>query len=197
MTDIATDEFGAFDIPNQEESVDMHDDSVSNNDEDAISSITMSIIDYNRISEIANDSIVFRGKTLNEWSAMIAIPSLTRSPSIEEIEEYNRKFIEISEIIRVNLSYAQSSMDFAKIEFSKRATIAREQIISEIRREGRRIPGKDTLEYMIKDRSQDEYMAYKIAEMMYTFWKNQYDMLKLFDNRLTGLSVLKNVESKI
>jgi len=151
---------------------------------------------YDRTSFIANNSIKFKEKTLDEWSLDLSFPDLQNDLTLDELEVYNSFFVKKSDIIMINLASANSSKDLSRLSYARAAMNAKQQILDERISSGARAPGAEILDNMARTIAINEYSSYKISCMLYEFWKIQYDKLKLIDSRLTGMNILRNVESK-
>ncbi len=164
-----------------------------------------SMPEYDKLVYTANSTMRFRGKTIDEWMELIALPELKEELSIHELEEFNRRFLNMNEIIMSNLSTARLGYESIKAHYIAKLLGAKRQIMVEIdayndnpnHKTRKRVPGADSLEDQAKTRCVDTYVSLKIAEMFLEFWKVMYEKLKLIDNRLTGMNILKNVESKL
>lgn len=163
---------------------------------DLVDTVTSAFPDYERLSFIANESIMFRHKCLTDWAEESKFPKIDGDLSIDELEQYNIDFITKSDSIMTNLSYARASFELAKLQYSRNLNATKAIILEERRAAGARAPGAEVLEGMARTRIMDDYAAYKLAEMILEFWKTMYDKLRLIDNRLTGMNILRNVESK-
>lgn len=171
---------------------------------DLAESVNDGIPNYDRYSFIANNSIKFRKKSINEWIDATKLPEIKEKMSIDELEEFNHKFLNINEIIMSNLAFARSGFNTAKLHYSSKILKAKTDIIREIHEwnntnsnKPRRVPGSEILEEQAKHRCIEVYSAFQLAEMFYEFWQIMHDKLKLIDNRLTGMNILRNVESRL
>lgn len=170
---------------------------MEDNEVDGLSDLLISgVPDYERISYIANNSLLFRSKSLNEWTAELSFSGLTDDLSLEELERYNGNFIRQSEIVMTNLSYARSSMDLAKLQYTRRMFALKESILDNRSSAGARAPSKEVLEIMAMKVAADDYSAFQISEILLEFWITMHAKLKLINDRLTSMNILRNVESR-
>lgn len=152
--------------------------------------------DYERISFIANNSLMFRGRPLNDWATELSFKEVGDDLSLEELEGYSINFIKQGEIVMTNLSYARASMDLAKLQYNRKMFAVKESILDERSSAGARAPSKEVLEIMAIKRSADDYSAYQISEILLEFWVTMHSKLKLINDRLTSINILRNVESR-
>jgi len=155
-----------------------------------------SIPEYDRISFTANNSIQFKNKTLDVWSQELSFPVFENDLTLDELEIYNALFIKTSDLIMINLANASASYGLSKLQYARAAIAAKKTILEERKASGARAPGAEVLDNLARSVVIDHYSTYKIAGLIQEFWKIQYDKLKLIDNRLTGMNILRNVESK-
>lgn len=170
---------------------------MEDNDVDGLGDLLVSgIPDYERISFIANNSLLFRGKSLNDWATELSFAGLNDDLSLEDLERYSGNFIRQGEIVMTNLSYARASADLAKLQYSRKMFAIKESILDERAGSGVRAPSKEVLEIMAIKRSTDDYAAHQIAEILLEFWITMHSKLKLINDRLTSMNILRNVESR-
>jgi len=165
-----------------------------------VDALTETIIDsipeYERISFTANSSIQFKGMTLDQWAQELSFPVFDNDLTLDELETYNALFIKKSDTVMINLANATSSENLSKLQYARAAMRAKDVILEERKSSGARAPGAEVLDNLARSAVIDDYSTYKIAGLIQEFWKIQYDKLKLIDNRLTGMNILRNVESK-
>lgn len=172
-------------------------------DEEVALQLAEGLSDFERHFYISNNGIAFRGKTLEAWSKEVVIPSIDNVRSTEDLERFNHIVLEMTEVIMSNLSYAKSSFDMIRLQYKSRKRSEIYSIVNSYRnqdtsnnRTRSRMPSAEVVRDMAESNISELYTSYKLAELFYEFWKNQYDKLKLVDSRLTSLNILRNVESR-
>lgn len=165
--------------------------------EDLILDVAEAYPNYDQYNYTVHNLLKFRGKSITEWQQEVRIPPATEVMSLNSIEEYSRIMIGLAETVMHNLAYARSSYDTTKMHYENALNKAKMGIYNKAQEKKARIPAKEALEDIAKATIKDLYVAYKIADMFYEYWKVNYDKIKILDNRLTGLSMIKNVESRV
>lgn len=145
---------------------------------------------------IANQYIKFENKSLDEWRAEISFPYLSENMSIEDAFKLNVKMMNISDIIISKLSSSRAQFGTSKLKYVKSMLDNKKAIIAEYNDRGARVPGVDTIDNLAKQRSTDEYLVYKLSEIVFDFWKDMADKMKIYNDRTTSLNIVKNIESK-
>lgn len=136
----------------------------------------------------------FEGKTLDQWLEEVNMPIIGGQLTIAELEAYNHHYLNTNDKIMRNLGISRATFDAAKMHYENAIVMAKRNIMAEIERsdaQKKKAPSAEALQSMAMSRSIEQYNAYKIAELFYEFWKIQYDRLKLIDNRLESLNILK------
>ena len=153
--------------------------------------------DYDRFTYLITNGLKFNGKTLDEWGESIRFPQIELSMSIEELELFNIRFINVTEIIMNNLGRARAAYDSTRSIYYKNKNKKIALALNPADGSRPKLPRTDLFDAQIKNDIADSYMAYKIAEVSFEFWKVHYDRLKLMDNRLFSMNTIKNIESRI
>ena len=165
--------------------------------EDGLSGLLIETMpDYDVAFHMANNSIMFRGKSFVEWAAEIALPELKNDVSLDELELYNLDFIRQSEAIISNLSFARSARDMSKIQYVRSLVRIKNGILEERSEAGVRAPSLDVLDIMAKNKAIDEYSLYQISDLIFEFWQTMFEKIKQVSFRLSNMNSLRNVESK-
>jgi len=164
--------------------------------DDINEAIVSNIPTYERITFMVNSSLLFYGSTIEEWITQTQLPVFKDDFSIDELESFSAEFINKSDLIMTNLGRARASFGFAKLQYSRRMSQAKDAILEDRREQSQRAPGMELLDSLARNLSLDAYSTLKIAEIMLDFWKGTHEKLRLIDSRLTGIGILKNVESR-
>lgn len=154
------------------------------------------IPDYEYLLYLSKSSIRFLGKTLDEWTQELDFTTSVADASIDQLESLNEDFIRQNEIVMKNLSCSKAAYDLAKIDYTVSSMAFKDSERSKRKNAGERMPSLDMLDIMAKNNCIKKYNSYKVSEIFLDFWKLMHDKLKLVDNRLTGMNILKNVESR-
>ena len=76
--------------------------------------------DYNMYAHSANSIILFRDKTLNEWTEALNTPVLPHGANINQLEAYNFEILKINEVVIRNLAYARASLATSKMLYKRK-----------------------------------------------------------------------------
>lgn len=160
-----------------------------------MSDIVESVLEATELIEtqvaLVENGLTFRGKPLTEWQNEIYLPMPHNKMSINEIQDFNYKFIEVNEVIMINLSYSKSYNEMSKTEYDLAINRSLERITAIIAAdEKKRMPGFDALNRMAASSCVKEYTAMKVTEMFLEFWRVQYDRMRLIDSRLSNINYL-------
>lgn len=173
--------------------------------EDAIFSVADGVPNYDRFTYAANAVLEFHGKTASDWIEEVSLPVFQDEMELDELEHSNQAYFNATEIIMSNHARARNSFNYADIHYKRSLIHAKDQIMRDINTFNsnpsnstkRRMPGKETMEEMAKEKILNVYTSQKIAKLWFEFWESQYEKLKLASFMLTGMNTLKNVESRI
>jgi hypothetical protein len=173
--------------------------------EDAIFSVADGVPNYDRFTYAANELLQFNGKTASDWIEEVALPSFNDDMELDDLDRSNQVYFNATEIIMSNHARARNGFNYADIHYKRSLIYAKDEIMKEIHEFNRspanstkrRMPGKETMDEMAKEKILTVYTSQKIAKLWFEFWESQYEKMKLASFRLTGMNTLKNVESRI
>lgn len=166
-------------------------------------SVAEGVPSYDRFSYAASHALEFEGKNIRVWTDELQLGVPTEDMNISELEYFNQRYIRISELIMAKLGIARMNFGYVNIQYRKAIAESRAIIINEITNSNRtserkvRVPGKEALDDMCKERCSNIWTAYKLAEMWKDFWEDQHEKVKLVSFRLTGMNTIKNIESRM
>lgn len=160
---------------------------------------------YIDLFERFETNMEFKGKSINEWMAVIKIPSVQEDISTLELEKYTLRISKITDIIMDNYALARANYTGLNSSLERVSAASKLFIMDEIEQRNlvepnpaKRIkkPTVDVLEAMVYDKTKDLQLSVSIAEMFFVFWEVQFKKINLLNQRVTSLNVLKNIESK-
>ena len=163
---------------------------------DLVEVLSAAMPTYDRTLFVAESSIMFHGKSLSGWIDELNFVSPDEGISVDNLEVLNSDFIRQNEVVMNSLSCARAAFDLSKVSFTLPSNAFKDSERITRQENGSRMPSLDILDVMAKNHCSDQYTSFKISEIFLEFWKTMYDKLKLIDNRLTGLNILRNVESR-
>ena len=76
--------------------------------------------DYNQYSYTANNIILFKDKTLNQWTLELETPMLPTGASISDLEAYNFKILKLNEVVFSNLSFSKATLATSKMLYKRK-----------------------------------------------------------------------------
>lgn len=152
--------------------------------------------EYDKFSYIAAKVIRFKDKTIEEWLEEVAIPQVDSTMSLDEMERLNLMAINLIEKVNRNYGLAKSAFDLASIKYTAAYQKEKITLMEEAKKAKIKMPSADALDTAVQHNIQDTYLAHKIAELFYEFWKSVQTKVKSFDGRLTSLSMLQNMERR-
>ena len=152
--------------------------------------------EYDRFSFIASKVLKFRNKTIEEWLEATAIPTISPDISLDEMEKLNLFAINLIETVNKNYSYAKSSFDLSALKYAGAYQKEKISLIQQCKDAKTKVPNADLLETITVNNIKDIYLAQKIAELFYEFWRGVHAKVKSFDGRLTSISMIHNAERK-
>ncbi len=161
-------------------------------------------MEYEQIMHVVETKIPFKGKTLSQWSAEIQLPYLNENMTLHQLEEFNRLYVNNSYTIMDGLASARAGMHYTKNHMEISILREKKRIERSIyewnavatNTPKRKIPAKDTLNDRAMEKNAQAISAHRVAEVFYDFWKTHHEKMKIIGDRLTGMNILKNVESK-
>ncbi len=152
--------------------------------------------DYNQYSYTANNIILFKDKTLNQWTLELETPMLPTGASISDLETYNFKILKLNEVVFSNLSFAKATLATSKMLYKRKLDEQKASLFEQYQAEGKRL-SIDAAEAIAKRNLADIMHAYEISDMFFEYWEAQFQKIQLVNDRLTSLNILKNHEVKV
>lgn len=164
---------------------------------DAIINIAEGVPSYDRYIDCSISALLFQGETIEQWIENIKLPEMPDNVSVIELEDFNNKYMVITETIMKNYSIAKTGFNYSIIHYKKALNSAKNDLISSYNRQNKKIPGKELLEDLAKNNIMDVYTACKIAGMFLDFWEIQFEKIKLASYRLSAMNSLKSQEYRV
>jgi hypothetical protein len=162
------------------------------------------LMEYEQIMHVVETKIPFKGKTLSQWSEEIKLPYINHDMTLHQLEEFNHLYVNNSYLVMDALASARAGLHYTKNHME--ISILREKKAIESRiiqwnsvptnTPKRKIPSKDTLNDRAMEMNAQAISAHRVAEVFYEFFKTHHEKLKIIGDRLTGMNILKNIESK-
>lgn len=152
--------------------------------------------DYNVYAHAANSIVLFRDKTLNEWTDLLSTPTLPPGANIHQLEAYNFEILRLNEIVIKNLSYARATLATAKMLYKRKLDEEKAKLFED-RDVGSKRLSIDAAESIAKRNIAEILHAYELSELFEEYWSVQFQKIELLNDRLTSLNILKNHEVKV
>ncbi len=152
--------------------------------------------DYNMYAHSANSIILFRDKTLNEWTEALNTPVLPPGANINQLEAYNFEILKINEVVIRNLAYARASLATSKMLYKRKLDEEKARLFEAQQESGKRL-SIDAAESIAKRNLAEILHAYELSELFEEYWSVQFQKIELLNDRLTSLNILKNHEVKV
>lgn len=139
------------------------------------------------------NSIVFKGKTLDQWNRELAIPtvSVSQDLSIAQLEQLHAKALNTIEVVMSNLSIARSAFIASKSNHEVNLLRSYKAISEELDIEGRRKPSNEYINKLCELRCLKTFKIYAMSDLIYNFWNTQSYKLNQLNERLTSLNYTK------
>lgn len=171
--------------------------SASSRDIDDISRDTdkASIELYANIVNLSDNKILFEGKCISEWCNLLKLPPIPSVIENSDIIKLNQRGTQLLDIVYTNLSLAKARNTFAQAAFNKKFNSFKETLRDTKSADGKKLSISD-LESLAKNRATAEQTALTITTVFYDFWEDRAKEVKEFNNRLTGLNITVNQESR-
>ena len=171
--------------------------SASSRDIDDISRDTdkASIELYANIVNLSDNKILFEGKCISEWCNLLKLPPIPSVIENSDIIKLNQRGTQLLDIVYTNLSLAKAINTFAQAAFNKKFNSFKETLRDTKSADGKKLSISD-LESLAKNRATAEQTALTITTVFYDFWEDRAKEVKEFNNRLTGLNITVNQESR-
>ena len=171
--------------------------SASSRDIDDVSRDTdkASIELYANIVNLSDNKILFEGKCISEWCNLLKLPPIPSVIENSDIIKLNQRGTQLLDIVYTNLSLAKARNTFAQAAFNKKFNSFKETLRDTKSADGKKLSIID-LESLAKNRATAEQTALTITTVFYDFWEDRAKEVKEFNNRLTGLNITVNQESR-
>lgn len=160
---------------------------------------------YSDLFDRFETNMEFKGKSINEWMTIIKIPTPQEDMSLQALESYTVRIAKITDIILDNYALARSNHVGLKSSLDRSYAAAKVFILDEIEQKNAiepnpakrmKKPTMDILEAMAYQKTRELNLSLSIAEMFFVFWEAQYKKIKILNDRVTSLNILKNIDSR-
>ena len=137
------------------------------------------------------NSVVYRDKSLQEWEAFLNLPDASASINPDEVEKFNNKLINLTEIVMSNTAY--SKVAYLKAEAAHKEAMLKERskILTELEGSIKRAPSADSMEKMCEHRCIKSFKILESSRAIYEFWNTHSYKLNRLHDRMTSLNILK------
>lgn len=137
------------------------------------------------------NSVVYRDKSLQEWESCLNLPDASSSINPDEVEKFNNKLLNLTEIIGSNTAY--SKVAYLKAEAAHKEAMLKERanILIEIEGSIKRAPSADSMEKLCETRCIKSLKIYESSRAIYEFWNTHSFKLNRLHDRMTSLNILK------
>ena len=171
--------------------------SASSRDIDDVSRDTdkASIELYANIVNLSDNKILFEGKCISEWCNLLKLPPIPSVIENSDIIKLNQRGTQLLDIVYTNLSLAKARNTFAQAAFNKKFNSFKESLKDTKSTDGKKL-SIDSLDSIARNRASAEQTALTITTVFYEFWEDRAKEVKEFNNRLTGLNITVNQESR-
>ena len=115
--------------------------------------------------------------------------------SNSDIIKLNQKGAQLLDIVYTNLSLAKARNTLAQSAFNKKFNSFKESLKDTKSTDGKKL-SIDSLDSIARNRASAEQTALTITTVFYDFWEDRAKEVKEFNNRLTGLNITVNQESR-
>ena len=150
---------------------------------------------YANIVNLSDNKILFEGKCISEWCNLLKLPLIPSVIENSDIIKLNQRGTQLLDIVYTNLSLAKARNTFAQAAFNKKFNSFKETLRDTKSADGKKLSISD-LESLAKNRATAEQTALTITTVFYDFWEDRAKEVKEFNNRLTGLNITVNQESR-
>lgn len=137
------------------------------------------------------NSVVYREKSLQEWEVELNLPDASASINPDEVEKFNNKLLNLTEVIMSNTAYSKVAFLKADAAHKEAMLRAREDILIELEGSIKRAPSADSMEKMCETRCLASYKLLESSRAIYEFWNTHSYKLNRLHDRMTSLNILK------
>lgn len=176
---------------NDSEVVDGRDINTSKNTDTDKASIDL----YANLIDLSDNKLLFEGKCIVEWNTLLRLPTIPNVIENSDIIKLNQKGAQLLDIVYTNLSLAKARNTLAQSAFNKKFNSFKESLKDTKSTDGKKL-SIDSLDSIARNRASAEQTALTITTVFYDFWEDRAKEVKEFNNRLTGLNITVNQESR-
>lgn len=148
---------------------------------------------YENVMDYVDNKMLFEGKSLSQWRQLLILPHVPDYLDSTEMIKLNQRAVALTEICFTNLSIAKARYTAAKAAYNKKLNLQKDKIRESFDKK----PPMDVIETKAVNQCLSEATAATIAEFFWDFWKNQVEKINTFNDRITGLNITVNQETKI
>lgn len=148
---------------------------------------------YDNVVDYVDNKMLFEGKSLSQWRSLLILPAIPDYLDSDGLVKLNQRAVALTETCFTNLSIAKARYTAAKAAYNKKLNLQKDMI----RESYDKKPPMDVIETKAINKCLGEATAATIAEFFWDFWKNQVEKINTFNDRLTGLNITINQETKI
>lgn len=149
---------------------------------------------YDTVIDFVDNKMLFEGKSLSQWRQLLILPHIPDYLDSTEMIKLNQRAVSLSETCFSNISIAKARNTAAKAAYNKKLNIQKDLIRESY---DNKKPPMDVIETKAMNNCLNESTAATIAEFFWDFWKSQVEKINTFNDRLTGLNITVNQETKI
>ena len=148
---------------------------------------------YENVMDYVDNKMLFEGKSLSQWRQLLILPHVPDYLDSTEMIKLNQRAVALTEICFTNLSIAKARYTAAKAAYNKKLNLQKDKIRESFDKK----PPMDVIETKAVNQCLSEATAATVAEFFWDFWKNQVEKINTFNDRITGLNITVNQETKI
>lgn len=137
------------------------------------------------------NSIVYRDKSLEEWSEYLNIPDAAASLNIDEVEKYNNKLLNLTETVGSNTALSKIAYLKAEAAHKEAMLTERNKILEELEGTPKKAPSAENMEKMCEYRCLKTLKLFESSRAIYEFWNTHSFKLNRLHDRMTSLNILK------
>lgn len=150
---------------------------------------------YANLIDLSDNKLLFEGKCIVEWNTLLRLPTIPSVIENSDIIKLNQKGAQLLDIVYTNLSLAKARNTLAQSAFNKKFNSFKESLKDTKSTDGKKL-SNDSLDSIARNRASAEQTALTITTVFYDFWEDRAKEVKEFNNRLTGLNITVNQESR-
>lgn len=150
---------------------------------------------YANLIDLSDNKLLFEGKCIVEWNTLLRLPTIPSVIENSDIIKLNQKGAQLLDVVYTNLSLAKARNTLAQSAFNKKFNSFKESLKDTKSTDGKKL-SIDSLDSIARNRASAEQTALTITTVFYDFWEDRAKEVKEFNNRLTGLNITVNQESR-